>query len=59
MQRIHDALVTAFNDPAVKEVMAKQGNVINVGPVDKAMPFFRDEKARYAQIVKRAGVEAQ
>jgi tripartite-type tricarboxylate transporter receptor subunit TctC len=59
VQRIHAAAVTAFNDPAVKEVMAKQGNVINVGATDKAMPFFRDEKARYAQIVKKAGVEAQ
>ena len=39
--------------------MAKQGNVINVGPADKAMPFFRSELARYAQLVKKAGVEVQ
>jgi len=43
----------------VKEAMAKQGNVINVGPADKAMPFFRSELAKYAQIVKKAGIEAQ
>ena len=59
VQRVHAALVTAFSDPAVKETMAKQGNVINVQPADKAMPFFRSEMARYAQLVKRAGVEAQ
>jgi hypothetical protein len=39
--------------------MAKQGNVINIAPADKAMPFFRSEMARYAQLVKKAGVEAQ
>ena len=56
---MHAAVVTAFNDPEVKEAMGKQGNVINVGPVDKAMPFFRSELAKYAQIVKKAGIEAQ
>ena len=59
VQRIHAAVVTAFNDPAVKESMDKQGNVINVQPIDRAMPFFRSEMARYAQIVRKAGVEAQ
>ena len=59
VQRIHAAVVAAFNDPAVREVMAKQGNVINVGPADKAMPFFRSEMSRYAQLVKKAGIEAQ
>lgn len=58
-RRVHDAVVAAFNDPEVKEVMARQGNVINVGPLDGAMPFFRSELAKYAAIVKRAGVEAQ
>ncbi|MFO1315336.1 MAG: tripartite tricarboxylate transporter substrate-binding protein [Burkholderiales bacterium] len=59
VQRIHAAVKDAFNDPATKDVMAKQGNVINVGPADKAMPFFRSEMSRYAQLVKKAGIEAQ
>ncbi|MEO5845741.1 MAG: tripartite tricarboxylate transporter substrate-binding protein [Caldimonas sp.] len=59
VQRIHAALVTAFNDAEVKEAMAKQGNVISVGPADKAMSFFRSERAKYAVLVKKAGVEAQ
>ena len=59
VQRVHAAVVSAFADPAVKEAMAKQGNVINVGPADKAMSFFRSELARYAQLVKKAGVEVQ
>ena len=59
VQRIHRAVVTAFDDAAVKEAMAKQGNVIDVQPQDKAMPFFRSELVKYAQLVKKAGVEPQ
>ena len=59
VQRIHRAVVSAFDDAAVKEAMAKQGNVINVQPQDKAMPFFRSELVKYAQLVKKAGVEPQ
>jgi tripartite-type tricarboxylate transporter receptor subunit TctC len=59
VQRVHAAVVAAFDDPEVKDAMAKQGNVISVGPADKAMPFFRSELAKYAVLVKKAGVEAQ
>ena len=56
---VHEAVVAAFGDAEVKEAMARQGNVINVGAPDKARPFFRNELAKYAQIVKKAGIEAQ
>ena len=59
VERVHAAIVTAFNEPEVKDAMVKQGNVISVGPADKAMPFFRSEMARYAKLVKKAGVELQ
>lgn len=59
VQRVHAALVTAFADPAVKEAMARQGNVINVGAAEQAMPFFRSELARYARLSKKIGLEAQ
>ena len=59
VRRVHAAVVAAFNDPEVKDAMARQGNVINVGPAEAAMPFFRAELAKYAALVKKAGVEAQ
>ncbi len=59
VQRVHAAVVNAFNDAEVKDAMARQGNVIQIGSPDRAMPFFRSELARYAQLVKKAGVEAQ
>ena len=58
-QRVHGALVQAFADPAVKETMARMGNVINIQGPDKAAAFFRSELAKYAALVKKAGVEAQ
>jgi tripartite-type tricarboxylate transporter receptor subunit TctC len=59
VQRVHAAVETAFADPAVVDSMARQGNVISVGAADKAAPFFRSEMARYAKLVKKAGVELQ
>jgi tripartite-type tricarboxylate transporter receptor subunit TctC len=58
-RRINAALGTAFADPAVKEAMAKQGNVINISTPEVAQQFFRTELAKYAALVKKAGVEAQ
>ena len=59
VKRVHDAVVAAFADPAVKEAMAKQGNVINVSTTDYANSFFKTELVKYANLVKKAGVEAQ
>jgi tripartite-type tricarboxylate transporter receptor subunit TctC len=59
VKRIHEGVVTAFNSPDVKEAMAKQGNTINVGTPEAAAKFFRSELAKYAALVKKAGVEAQ
>jgi tripartite-type tricarboxylate transporter receptor subunit TctC len=58
-KRVHDALVAAFNDPAVKEAMAKQGNTINVSTTEFAQAYFRTEKDKYAKLVKKAGIELQ
>lgn len=59
LRRVNAAVVAAFNEPEVREAMARQGNVINVGSPEAAAPFFRTELAKYAAIVKKAGVEAQ
>lgn len=59
VQRINAAVVTAFADPAVKEAMARQGNVIQISTPEFAQQFFKDELVKYARLVKKAGVEAQ
>lgn len=58
VKRIHDAVVAAFNDPVVKETMAKQGNTIAISTPEQAAQGFRRELAKYAQLVKKAGLEA-
>ena len=59
VKRVHEAVVTAFNDPAVKEAMAKQGNMIHVSTPEAATAHFKRELAKYAALVKKAGVEPQ
>ena len=54
-----DGIVTAFASPEVKEAMAKQGNTIDISTPEYAVQFFPKEMAKYAQLVKKAGVELQ
>ena len=59
VNRIHDAVAAAFADPDVREAMAKQGNTIKVSTPEYAAQFFRTELAKYAKLVKNAGIELQ
>jgi tripartite-type tricarboxylate transporter receptor subunit TctC len=59
VKRVNDALVQAFNDPAVKDTMAKQGNTIAISTPEQAQRVFRSEMERFAALVKKAGIEAQ
>ena len=59
VKRVHDALVVAFNDPAVKETMARQGNTISISSPEQAQATFRRELAKYAALVKKVGLEPQ
>ena len=59
VKRIRDAFATAFAAPEVTEAMAKQGNTINVSTSEYAVKFFPGELAKYAKLVKKAGIELQ
>jgi tripartite-type tricarboxylate transporter receptor subunit TctC len=59
VKKAHDAVVAAFNDPAVKETMAKQGNTINISTPEQAQAAFRSELQKYAALVKKVGLEPQ
>ncbi|CAN7301289.1 tripartite tricarboxylate transporter substrate binding protein [Polaromonas sp. LjRoot131] len=58
-RRIQAAVAAAYATPEVKEAMAKQGNTINPSTPEIAALYFRSEMAKYAQLVKKAGVELQ
>jgi tripartite-type tricarboxylate transporter receptor subunit TctC len=59
VKKVNDALVQAFNDPAVKETMAKQGNTISISTPEHAQRIFRSEMERFAALVKKVGIEPQ
>ena len=59
VKKAHDALVSAFADPAVKETMAKMGNTINISTTEQAQAAFKSELAKYAALVKKTGLEPQ
>lgn len=59
VKRIHAAFASAFATAEVKETMAKQGNTISMTSPDSAAAFFRTELAKYAALVKKAGLEPQ
>lgn len=59
VKQVHDAFVAAFATPEVKDAMAKQGNTIAISTPEAAQAFFRSELAKYAGLVKKAGLEPQ
>jgi tripartite-type tricarboxylate transporter receptor subunit TctC len=56
IQRVHDAVASAFTSAEVREAMDKQGNVIEPTSPEQAASYFRSEAARYAALVKKANV---
>jgi len=59
VQKIREAFIAGFQDPTVKEAMAKQGNTINVSTSEQAQATFRSELAKYAALSKKVGLEPQ
>jgi tripartite-type tricarboxylate transporter receptor subunit TctC len=59
VKKAHDAVVAAFNDPVVKETMAKQGNTIAISTPEQAQSAFRAELDKYAALVKKVGLQPQ
>jgi tripartite-type tricarboxylate transporter receptor subunit TctC len=57
VRRLHAAFVAAFAAPEVQEAMARQGNTIRIGSPEAAGQFFKTELAKYARLVKKAGVK--
>jgi tripartite-type tricarboxylate transporter receptor subunit TctC len=59
VKRIHEALVKSFAAPEIKEAMTKQANVIDIKPPAFAATFLKSEFAKYAEVVKKIGLEPQ
>jgi tripartite-type tricarboxylate transporter receptor subunit TctC len=57
--RINAAFKATFEVPEIKEAMAKQANTIRISTPDEAAVFIKSEFAKYAEIVKKIGLEPQ
>ena len=57
VDRLHKAVVAAFNDPEVKAAMAKQENVINPTSPEAAAAYLKSEQDRFARLVAKAGIK--
>jgi tripartite-type tricarboxylate transporter receptor subunit TctC len=59
VERLHAAITKAQADPAVKErIVAGAGELFDM-PVGDMTPFVRAEIAKWADVVKRAGIAVQ
>ena len=59
VKKTHEAVVVAFNDASVRDAMAKQGNSINISSSEQAQKAFHTELAKYAALVKKAGIQPE
>lgn len=58
-KRINQAVVAAFDDPATKAAMERQGNRIDIKSTETTAAYFQQELEKYANLVKSAGIEPQ
>ncbi len=56
VRRINQAIKAAHAAPEVRDALAAQGNMLNVTTPEVAAEFFRSELAKYARLVKQAGI---
>lgn len=58
-KRVHQGIVAAFDDPATKAAMDRQGNRIQIRSPEETATYFKSELEKYAKLVKAAGIEPQ
>jgi tripartite-type tricarboxylate transporter receptor subunit TctC len=56
IEKLHDALVRALNDPRVKDNLAKQGAEVVASSPDEYDQFNRAEIAKWVRVVTQAGI---
>lgn len=56
VKRLHAVVSAAFNDPEVKAGFAKRNDFLALTSPPEATAFLRTEQARYADLVKKAGL---
>lgn len=58
LRRLHDAVVVALKKPAVVQQLTNQGVIPTPASADEFRKLVRDERARWAPIIKAHGIRA-
>ncbi|MBT2336628.1 hypothetical protein J7E49_22305 [Variovorax paradoxus] len=59
VRKLHDALVTAMDNPASKRALENQGNIVNVTTPAEASEVIRHDVARYSALAKKINLTPQ
>ena len=57
--RLNTEIIKIFNSPEMRENLSKQGAEVRTNTPDEFSTFIRDEKARWAKVVKEANVKIE
>ena len=56
--KLNGEITRILNTPAMLDMLAKQGTEVRAGPPEALGSFIASEKARWAKVVKEAGIKA-
>ena len=56
--KLNAELTRILNTQDMKDMLAKQGTEVRAGPPEALGTFIASEKARWAKVVKEAGIKA-
>jgi len=59
VKKVHDALLVTFDNPAVREVLEKQGNTIKVSTPEEAQAVIRQDVLKYSELAKKINLTPQ
>lgn len=59
VMKLNGELTRILNTADMKEFLAKQGTEVRTGPPEALGSFIANEKARWAKVVKEAGIKAE
>jgi tripartite-type tricarboxylate transporter receptor subunit TctC len=57
--KLNAEITRILNTPEMKDMLAKQGTEVRAGPPEALGSFIVNEKARWAKVVKEAGIKAE
>jgi len=58
-KKVHDAVLATFNNPAMKDALEKQGNIVRVTTPTEAAGIIRQDMEKYAALARKINLVPQ